>query len=145
MTPHVSASIAERLCEPDLRRLLMESEVRMAFLFGSRARGQEHAASDVDIAVLLPDSVGCIARLERATALAAELSRRLELRADVVVLNEAGPLLRFEAVIRGKTVLGPDLDEVFQYEQRVRMEFEDFRHIQRFFVAEHRRRLGLDA
>lgn len=63
------------------------SDVELALLFGSRARGTEHEESDVDLAVLGP-------HLDRA-ALAAELSAHLGIEVDVVPLVDPGvPLLQ---------------------------------------------------
>ena len=61
------------------------ADIAVAMLFGSRARGNARADSDVDVAVL-----GDVDRLE----LAALLSRATGLEVDVVNLAEAGyPLL----------------------------------------------------
>lgn len=74
------------------------SDVELALLFGSRARGRERDGSDADVAVLgkgsRPDLLG----------LAAELGEVARLEVDVVDLGAAGyPLLR--AVLRDGIVL----------------------------------------
>lgn len=135
--------LLDRLRQHDIRQLLLDHRIGMAFLFGSRARGQETGESDLDLAVVMSDRLRPAARLDVAATLGSSLKRLLGLHVDVTVLNDASPLLRFEAVIRGVTVLGDDLDEVFGYEQRVRMQFEEFCHIQGVFVRELRHRLGL--
>ena len=67
------------------RALAGRREVRVALLFGSRARGEHRPDSDVDIAVL-----GDVDRL----ALAAALSRATGHEVEVVDLENAGyPLL----------------------------------------------------
>jgi predicted nucleotidyltransferase len=72
------------------RALAGEAAVHLALLFGSRARGDHRADSDVDVAVLGPvDRIG----------LAVRLSDALGLDVDVVALEEPSiPLLR--AVLR---------------------------------------------
>jgi predicted nucleotidyltransferase len=80
-----------------LRETLREHpEVRLALLFGSRARGKAGLGSDVDVAV---EGRG----LDTLT-LAADLSRAAGMEVDVVALEEAGyPLLK--AVLRDGVLL----------------------------------------
>ncbi len=75
-----------------LRRVLEgRSDVRLAMLFGSRARGCARPESDVDVAVEAPGV--------DLWTLAADLSQAVGLEVDVVDLREAGyPLLK--AVLR---------------------------------------------
>lgn len=71
-------------------------DVRLAMLFGSRARGQEHAGSDADVAV---DAAGV-----DLLGLAADLSLAASTEVDVTDLRRAGyPLLK--AVLRDGIVL----------------------------------------
>ncbi len=71
-----------------LRRALKNREdVRLAMLFGSRARGCARPGSDVDLAVEAPDV--------DLWTLAADLSQAVGLEVDVVDLRDAGyPLLK---------------------------------------------------
>ncbi|HEY0552643.1 MAG TPA: nucleotidyltransferase domain-containing protein [Thermoanaerobaculia bacterium] len=67
------------------------SEVKLAVLFGSTARGQARKGSDVDLGLLLdPDTRSVRLHVE------ADLARAAQHEVDVVYLNEAPPLLRFE-------------------------------------------------
>ena len=71
-------------------------EVRLAILFGSTARGEAHRRSDVDIGLLLePYSASLLFRVE------AELGRAAGREVDVVLLDGASPLLRFEVAREG--------------------------------------------
>lgn len=66
-------------------------EVKLAVLFGSTARGQARKGSDVDLGLLVdPDT-----REARLKALV-ELERAAGREVDLVFLDEAPPLLRFE-------------------------------------------------
>jgi predicted nucleotidyltransferase len=71
----------------DLRRFLEgRADVRLAIVFGSRARGTATSTSDVDVAVHAPGV--------ELLRLAADLSRATGLEVDVVALEDAGvPLL----------------------------------------------------
>jgi hypothetical protein len=66
-------------------------EVRLAVLFGSTARGKARPGSDVDLGVLLePDTRAHRLEVE------ADLGRAVGRPVDVIFLNQASPLLRFE-------------------------------------------------
>lgn len=90
-------------------RLLVESAApQRIILFGSHARGDAGASSDLDLLVLLPT----VANRRRETARLLELLARHRIRADVVVTSVAlfedwrdvpGTVL-FEAAREGKVV-----------------------------------------
>jgi hypothetical protein len=74
--------------------------VQLAVLFGSVARGEGRARSDVDLGVWLePDTVSQRVEVE------AELGRAAGRPVDVIVLNHAPPLLRFEVARDGVLLL----------------------------------------
>ncbi len=78
---------AEALIETLGRALENRQDVRLAMLFGSRARGCARPSSDVDLAVEAPGV--------DLWTLAADLSQAVALEVDVVDLREAGyPLLK---------------------------------------------------
>lgn len=66
-------------------------EVRLAVLFGSMARGQATRRSDVDLGVSVEPDTSAVRR--RATV---ELERAVGRSLDIVFLEDAPPLLRFE-------------------------------------------------
>lgn len=89
-------TLVERLTEVLLRR----TEVLDGYLFGSRARGDAQAHSDVDVAVFV--GAGALERpgFGYVAELGAELQRALgHDDVDVVVLNDAPPAL-YHAVLR---------------------------------------------
>lgn len=74
--------------------------VKLAVLFGSRARGAEREASDLDVGVWLVDhSRDEWTRVERALRQAAGRP------VDLIDLTEAPPLLRFEIARDGHVIL----------------------------------------
>ncbi len=75
-------------------------EVLEAYLFGSLARGEARAHSDVDVAVYVDPSAIDRSGLGFDSAIGAELMRTLRTnRVDVAVLNAAPPLL-YHRVLR---------------------------------------------
>jgi hypothetical protein len=93
-----------------VRVLDSRAEVLEAYVFGSVARGDTHGTSDIDVAVyidpkLSPDApYGYPADL--ATAIGSALGRS---DVDVVVLNEAPPLLYHRVISQGERLLSRNL------------------------------------
>ena len=74
-----------------------EENIRLAFLIGSFATGKSRPDSDVDVAVLfgrIPDHMEILDLRER-------LSEGLKRDIDLVILNEAGPIIRMQALKTG--------------------------------------------
>jgi len=82
--------------------LSKEHGVLAAYLFGSSARGNRTAKSDIDIAVLLSDVPQKM--LEYYLYLVKELSQVLGNEVDLVILNTAPPLLKHQILKHGKLV-----------------------------------------
>lgn len=75
--------------------ILSAAPVELAILYGSTASGTAGPDSDVDIAVKLVH--GATLSLDERLDLGAALERALHREVDLVVLDEATPLLRHEA------------------------------------------------
>lgn len=93
------------------RSLEDSSSVVSAYLFGSHSEGRAHRESDVDVAVLLRHSAldSAAARFEERLRLIGLLSQALGTSAvDVVVLNDAPPLLGRRIVTEGQRVFCAD-------------------------------------
>ena len=74
-----------------------EENVRLAFLIGSFAAGTARPDSDVDVAVLfgrVPDYMDVLGLRDR-------LSDLMEREADLVVLNDSGPVIRMQVLKTG--------------------------------------------
>ncbi len=80
--------VADPILDSLRTALAGRNDVRLALLFGSRARGQARPGSDADVAVLANPGIDL-------DALAGALSRATGVEVDVVDLDEAGyPLLK---------------------------------------------------
>jgi hypothetical protein len=97
-----------------------------AYLFGSHARSAAGVLSDIDVAVYLDkgeDVFRCRLRLTE-TIMKAIKSEDV----DVVVLNNATPLLRYEAVKNG-IVIKEDVEKRHQFEVETLRDYLDTAHL----------------
>jgi predicted nucleotidyltransferase len=103
---------------------LVPESVRAAYVFGSVARGEDSAGSDVDVALLLANDP----RPDLASQhgdLASALERRLARRVDLVILNTA-PVDLIHRVLRdGVLVLDRDPAARVRFEVRARNDYFD--------------------
>jgi predicted nucleotidyltransferase len=106
----------------------VRSDVLVAYLFGSRARGTAHDGSDVDVAVLVRGEPA--ATLDGlGMDLLVELERKLGCRVDLVVLNRAPWDLVHRVLRDGRVVLERDRSARIQFEVRARNQYFDTRPI----------------
>jgi len=107
-----------RALEDKVERLVTlfenEKNILVAYLFGSYARGYETLQSDVDIAVLLSEVPEKL--LEYYLHLERKLAEALEKDVDLVFLNDASPLLKYQVIKYGRLL--------FSRNERVRVTFE---------------------
>jgi predicted nucleotidyltransferase len=101
-----------------------EGRVLVAYLFGSMGRGDHTADSDIDIAILLAEPRR--ASLELYLRLRDELSKRLGGEVDLVILNEAPPLLKYQVIRHGKLLYCKDERARVEFEARAQDEYLDF-------------------
>jgi predicted nucleotidyltransferase len=87
------------------RCLSRKEAVLAGYLFGSVVSGKVRKGSDIDIAVLLRDAMRPAQRFRCRLELMADLGSALR-RSDVdlVILNEASPLLAHRVLSKGKLV-----------------------------------------
>ena len=115
-----------------------DRRVIFALLFGSRAWGRSRPDSDWDLAVYLDDTLDADARFAFRRDFLANL--RPAIPVDVVVLNDAPPLLAAEA-LRGERLLVRDPTGFVRYFVKTLGLAEDDRHFARIHAAARRERL----
>lgn len=90
---------------PALRDVFIRHGVVLAYLFGSQAEGTARPSSDVDFAVLLPAGTPRAQFFDRRLSLMNAVMDVLHTdKVDLVVLNEAGPLLMHQVVKFGRVL-----------------------------------------
>jgi predicted nucleotidyltransferase len=88
-----------------LNRLFAAHGVTLAYLFGSQAEGKASPLSDVDIAVLLGPQVEREQWFQSQLDLTGELMSLFHRNdVDVVILNQAKPLLAYQVVRYGQVI-----------------------------------------
>ena len=119
-------------------RLEPDNEILFAFVFGSVARGDERPDSDLDLAVYVDDRLDARQRFELRLRLSAALDDLG--RADVVVLNDAPPLLAHRA-LSGRMVFARDRRAYVRFFVRTLAAAEDERHFRAIFARARQARV----
>jgi len=94
--------------------------------FGSRARGKARPRSDVDLAVLLDRRLSLGDEL-RLRAEVVETLRRDDV--DLVILNQAPPVICYEVVAAGRRLFARDPEAADDFEHRTAMRYFDTEHL----------------
>jgi hypothetical protein len=101
--------------------LAAEPNVVAAWVFGSAQNGQIRAGGDLDIGVLFDSKPS----FDQLLDLVSDLQRALQFDdIDLVPLNEANPILRFE-VISGQAVFCRDASRRAEFASLTAREYED--------------------
>lgn len=106
--------------------LIDRAEILEAYLFGSQARGEARAHSDVDVAVYVDAGRAPAGAFGYDAELGAVLMRTLGRGVDVVVLNRAPPLLYHRVLRDGVRLLARDLVATTTREGRALSRYCDF-------------------
>ena len=102
-------------------------EVSLAFIFGSFAEGRLNKESDVDIAILFrvePD-------ISTLTDIMNGLSVIVKRDVDIVVLNNASPIIRMQVLRKGRILKKVDERIYCDFYLRAVKEYDDIKIIRR--------------
>jgi predicted nucleotidyltransferase len=118
-----------------------QPDVVAAYLFGSAAANLDHAQSDVDVALLLAESLSRSAALEIHLRVMADLEAICGRQVDVVILNTASPLVCFQVFKHGRLLAERDRKGRALFEMRARSLYYDFKPYYDLQVSQFTRRL----
>lgn len=119
---------------PRLDSLVKKSkEVELLYLFGSGAAGRLSQISDLDFALLLNRRFPEIKYFDYRLSLMEKFSRILGTeKVDVVLLNQASPLLAYEVISSGKLLYERNRSDRIDYECKVLAVYFDFKYYLQF-------------
>lgn len=124
------------------RPLQQRPEILEAYLFGSHARGEVHSHSDIDVAVYVDRDRMPQTQYGYPAELTAVLAGAVGSdTVDVVVLNDAPPLLYHRVLRDGVRLLARDLSATTTREGRALSRYCDFVPQLRKIEAAHRARV----
>jgi predicted nucleotidyltransferase len=106
-----------------------EPSVLAAYVFGSRARDEARAGSDLDVAVL--EAPNCSLTLEAEERLRREIAQATGLAVDLARLTRSSPVLAFEVLEGGRRVFARDVDTVDEIEELLLRRYLDTEHLRR--------------
>ncbi len=100
-----------------------DPRVQVAYLFGSSCTGRRLPESDTDVAVLLSDLPGDM--LECYLDLVQMLSGPFGDELDLVILNQAPPLLAYQVVKEGRVIYCRDEGARIEFEAKTMRRYMD--------------------
>ncbi|GAI87212.1 unnamed protein product [marine sediment metagenome] len=107
------------------KEIFQKFNVKLAYLFGSQAKGNSAGESDYDIAVLFRQKPKEPLALKEITSLSCELNKFIPGKLDVVSLNDAPLLLKYEVVAHGKPIFCENESERIEFEVLAIKEYID--------------------
>lgn len=123
--------VADKQLEQLLSKAREDSEVLAVLLFGSVARGEQTAGSDVDVCVFLQSG-----KYDSLTLSRKKLAYLQGNDLDVHVFQQLPLYVRHRVLKEGKVIFARDLDALYTLAFRTAQEFEDFKPIYRAYLAE---------
>jgi len=85
-------------------RIFRQHQVTLAYLFGSRTKHTATKTSDYDIAAVFKHKNGSSGLLRKTFLLKEALRKYFPKEIDIVALNDAGSILKYEVVAHGKPI-----------------------------------------
>jgi predicted nucleotidyltransferase len=125
----------DTLTHPTVRRVLdrarRDPDVLAVILFGSHARGEASAASDVDLCLVL--AAATITHLAMSRTRLAYLA---EGAGDLVIFQQLPLHLRSRVLKEGRVLFVKEEDALYGVAIRAARAFEGFRHLHRAYLDE---------
>jgi predicted nucleotidyltransferase len=119
---------AKQQVELLLKEAQQDSDVLAVMLFGSVARGESSAQSDVDICLVLYPKRWQLEELAR------KRWEYLRFDLDIKIFQQLPLYVRRRVLREGVILLVKDEDQLYELAFRTAKEFEDFKHIYRDYL-----------
>lgn len=119
-----------------IKQFFQNKPVIAVYLYGSAVEGKLKTLSDIDIGVLLTDDVLRQEYLDKRLKYISELTKFLgPKKADVVILNEAPPLLAHQIITTGQAVYIADQFRKTRFEVETLKKYDDARFLRRVYYS----------
>lgn len=106
------------------KNILIEYEnITFAYIFGSYAQGKIRVDSDIDIAIYLEKKIDIETYLEIKMYLSETCKREI----DLIILNDATPLLKYEVYKKGILLFTRDRAIETSYKVKILFEYNDIK------------------
>lgn len=116
-------------------------EIVAAYLFGSVAEGVARADSDVDIALLLDESLMPESILEYRMEMIEDTKGILKKEVDMIVMNGVSLLLQFQVIKRGCVLFEGDTEKRALYQMKVVSMYYDYKRFFDYHAKNLRKRI----
>ncbi len=107
--------------------LAEQSDIDVAYLFGSQVSGSARHESDIDIALLF--NAGQIPKTERKLEVEDNLTSLLKAKLDIVILNNSSPVIRMQVLKKGRKVFDRDHKAFINFFVRTIKEYDDLKRV----------------
>jgi len=120
-------------------------EVRFTYLFGSRVEGVSGPESDLDLAVYLDKEDISQTNPLYETRLSLEIEEAIGniLEVDILELNRASLILKYQVTSKGKLVFARNEEEARDFEALIRKKYFDFYPKRREYNEQRLKRYGV--
>jgi uncharacterized protein len=126
--PHGSKPVKRAEVTKLLKNLLKEKPgISLAFLFGSFAGNHQRPTSDVDVGILFD----LAPNLTTIQDLNDEISSALKREVDLVILNQASPILKMQVLKRGKLIIKRNKREFNRFYVQVVNQYDDLKQVRK--------------
>jgi len=88
-------------------------DIVVAYVFGSTAQEEEHAFSDIDVAVLLKEP-----SVDKTMKIHSALTKALGDKVETLLLNLAPPFLKYQVIKTGIRILSKDENTRIEFEAK---------------------------
>ena len=113
------------IIDVNIEKLIEEFNISLIYVFGSYAKGTNTENSDLDIGILINGDTSPMTRLSVLNEMVGILDRE---DIDLIILNEADEVLKFQVIKYGKLIYVRDLTEKVLFEARTMSEYMDMEH-----------------
>jgi len=101
--------------------------IELIYLFGSETTGFTHPESDVDIALLF--NIDKVPETGRLMQIQDDLTSLLKKEVDIVVLNNASPIIRMQILRKGKKLIERNRRVFINFFTRTVNEYDDLKRV----------------